>query len=47
MHVNIWINQAAKERSIGMHSKNAMTTASNLHITKKLVNTPTEKTLPH
>ena len=47
MYVHIWINQAGKERRIGVHSKNEMSTASTLHITMKLVNTPTVKTLPH
>ena len=46
MYVHIWINQAAKERRIGVHSKNKMSIASTLHITMKLVNTPTGKPYP-
>ena len=38
---------AAKERKIGEHSKNVMSTAGTLHITMKFLKTLTEKTLPH
>ena len=47
MYAHIWINQVVKERRIGVHSKNVITTARTLHIAMKLANSPTEKTLPH